>query len=259
MTSTKKVIEQDNGNKLLRFVQYSDGTVVDGNRVEEYRRASRAMWHEFLRLDLAPATWGQATAGVNDAYVHEMETKFPELALCSAHWKAHKVATLSYSDWHDTWVRRKQSGDAPVASRSTSKTPTQGKGGSRGTLLATTTACFTAESEVPERGQGEGEEMDVDKDREEAIEEPSQEEAQMSEVPVSSCSTTRQYKAQATNSQHCILDSRCSVSQVSSSSKSELTLRCFRMGLFQNDPVIAAAGVFHRLSTSTQGIIIAST
>ncbi|KAH9918946.1 uncharacterized protein BXZ73DRAFT_80482, partial [Epithele typhae] len=88
-------------NVTMRFVQDSDGEVVDGYRAKAMRNRARAIWSRFREGGRTmPATWGGARATVRTDYANEMEEAFPELRYGADQWKAHAIATLTYPNWH---------------------------------------------------------------------------------------------------------------------------------------------------------------
>ncbi|KAH9018989.1 hypothetical protein EDB83DRAFT_2320835 [Lactarius deliciosus] len=64
------------------------------------------IWHGLLNWKAAPPKWGDAPMDVQEHYYYDMEVKFEILRYCEGHWKAQAVATLIYSQWHSTFVKK---------------------------------------------------------------------------------------------------------------------------------------------------------
>ena len=101
---------------MFRFIQFANGDVISVDRVTDYCKTCRAIWHELVKQDNVPHTWGIASIAARDAYRSEMEARYPELQLCARHWKVDQIVMQTYSDWHRSWIWEHQENTAPVQS-----------------------------------------------------------------------------------------------------------------------------------------------
>lgn len=103
-------------NVTMKYIEYEDGTVVDGYRAAEIRRYARSLWVQMALDDKLPRTWSDADARSLTTYNHSMAQRFPELRFCAADWKANLVATDNYPSWRHNWLK-KNSRDASKSKR----------------------------------------------------------------------------------------------------------------------------------------------
>lgn len=108
LRSSAENTRDPNSNNRHTFIVDEHGTVVDGNRVKSITNYARHFFNSLLAIHAAPRTWQKVGLDVLQIYYTEMEAKFPELSLCADNWKAQKVATLAYSDWHGTHVHARE-------------------------------------------------------------------------------------------------------------------------------------------------------
>lgn len=93
-------------NVTMKYIEFEDGTVVDGFRAAEIRRYARSLWVQMALDNKLPKTWSDADAHSLSTYSTSMAQRFPELRLCSAEWKANLVATDNYPSWRHNWLKR---------------------------------------------------------------------------------------------------------------------------------------------------------
>lgn len=91
----------------MKYIEYEDGSVVDGFRAAEIRRYARSIWVQMALEEKLPRTWSDADAKSLTAYNESMIQRFPELGLCAADWKANMVATDNYPSWRHNWLKKK--------------------------------------------------------------------------------------------------------------------------------------------------------
>lgn len=94
-------------NVTMKYIEYEDGSVVDGFRAAEIRRYARSIWVQMALEEKLPRTWSDADAKSLTAYNESMIQRFPELGLCAADWKANMVATDNYPSWRHNWLKKK--------------------------------------------------------------------------------------------------------------------------------------------------------
>lgn len=93
-------------NVTMKYIEFEDGTVVDGFRAAEIRRYARSLWVQMALDEMLPRTWSDADAKSLTTYNVSMAQHFPELGLCAADWKANLVATDNYPSWRHNWLKR---------------------------------------------------------------------------------------------------------------------------------------------------------
>jgi hypothetical protein len=89
-------------NISMRFVEDSNGVVIDGFRVKMILAGALQMFFQLCELKKHPKTWGAAGTDILRTYCQEMEQQFSELALCADSWKAKYIATQNYSSWYNS-------------------------------------------------------------------------------------------------------------------------------------------------------------
>jgi hypothetical protein len=86
-------------NISLQYIEYQDGTMIDGFRASEIRKFARSIWMHLANRGKAPKTWGKVDMESAKHYHQEMARRFPELCLCAYNWKADQIATDNYPNW----------------------------------------------------------------------------------------------------------------------------------------------------------------
>ncbi|KAG6807409.1 hypothetical protein H0H92_007647, partial [Tricholoma furcatifolium] len=111
-------------NVMLRYIEDSNGKVVDGFMAQKIRKLARTIWQSFAESGILPSTWGKASREANHQYRKEMERAFPVLALCDDHWKVDTIATEAYPSWYSSRFRIKEEPEAVHVSLGTTATAT---------------------------------------------------------------------------------------------------------------------------------------
>lgn len=86
-------------NRALRWVQGENGITIDGWRASAMRATAVKIWRQFLVDKQAPRTWRLLLPKLHDEYVQKMEAQYPELRLCSAHYKADLIGIRNYHNF----------------------------------------------------------------------------------------------------------------------------------------------------------------
>ncbi|KAJ7463091.1 hypothetical protein B0H11DRAFT_2310327 [Mycena galericulata] len=88
-------------NSLL-FITAQDGRSPTTERMSEARSCTSSLYFELKAENLLPTTWTQATHSVKNRFRAVVESEVPELRLCDNHWKADKLASITFSSWCGT-------------------------------------------------------------------------------------------------------------------------------------------------------------
>lgn len=91
-------------NVAMTYVQYADGTVVNGHRVSSIKGYAAGVLHELGRRGLASPTWMQSGRDVREHVYWEICTKYPEMGLCEDDWKCQRMLIDMYPSWHTGFV-----------------------------------------------------------------------------------------------------------------------------------------------------------
>lgn len=91
-------------NVSMQYVEFEDGTVINGDRATEIRKFARAIWVSVSKTGAPPSKWGQADIQTRQQYVSAMGTRFPELRFCDLEWKIDQIATDNYPSWYTNWL-----------------------------------------------------------------------------------------------------------------------------------------------------------
>src|ERR1700722_5502086 len=87
-------------NMALRFIEDSNGVVVDGYQVNKMRTLSNQIWTHLHDQGVSPVTWAQGSHIIQSYYHSTMYDRFPKLQLCEGHWKVDQIAISSYPGWY---------------------------------------------------------------------------------------------------------------------------------------------------------------
>ncbi len=68
------------------------------------RATAVKIWRQFLLDKQAPRTWRNLLPKLHDEYLQKMETQYPELQLCSAHYKADLIGIRNYHNFAKKFV-----------------------------------------------------------------------------------------------------------------------------------------------------------
>lgn len=88
-------------NVKNRYIEHSDGTVIDGHRLDRAFEKCHELFWQVEGVGLLPATWKQMRADVVAFIFTELELDFPELQLCELHWKARRLAHYKFGTWYN--------------------------------------------------------------------------------------------------------------------------------------------------------------
>ncbi|KAJ6448969.1 hypothetical protein C8R47DRAFT_1230828 [Mycena vitilis] len=83
----------------LEFLSTEGGTPPTKARISEARSCSSSFYFELKAENALPDTWGQAPMSTKTRFRAIVESEIPELRLCDGHWKADKLASVTYSSW----------------------------------------------------------------------------------------------------------------------------------------------------------------
>ncbi|KAF9782366.1 hypothetical protein BJ322DRAFT_1022784 [Thelephora terrestris] len=97
---------------LSSFMEDETGREIPEKVRKAARKTAKQFFQEILDSNRAPANWGEAPRDIENELVHILESEFFWLRLCEGHWKAIKVATNSYSQWHRKALLRKAAAEA---------------------------------------------------------------------------------------------------------------------------------------------------
>ena len=95
-------------NVTMRYIQSSDGTVIDGHRAKEMRNHARAVFVGLADDRKFFASWGDADAMSRRIYYNEMAVRFEELSYCELDWKAEQIAIDVFSGWKTSWTKKQK-------------------------------------------------------------------------------------------------------------------------------------------------------
>ncbi|GJE92948.1 hypothetical protein PsYK624_091070 [Phanerochaete sordida] len=89
--------------KKLRFIQTDLGVLVSPERLGAITQGGRGQFEKMILAKVAPYNWEtNVSADVRDDFCLSMERAYPELGLCSNHWKANKLAIIIYPGFKRT-------------------------------------------------------------------------------------------------------------------------------------------------------------
>ncbi|KAJ3562912.1 hypothetical protein NP233_g9284 [Leucocoprinus birnbaumii] len=102
---TKKTWRWD--DRPLKYVITTDGISVSGEKREAIIAAAQGLLSDSaVRAGWHAQRWEKCGEMMKDIFVFGIERKFPEVALCANHWKAHRVAEDFYDVWRDGFFRK---------------------------------------------------------------------------------------------------------------------------------------------------------
>jgi hypothetical protein len=99
-------------NVSMKYIETEDGTPISGRQAAAIREYTRDLWKDFYQRGLAPQKWSNASKGVKDKYVQDMEETFKVLRYCDNHWKSHHLATKNYPQWYKHYHFNKKQDDS---------------------------------------------------------------------------------------------------------------------------------------------------
>src|SRR6201999_2495160 len=86
-------------NVKMKFIQYEDGTVIDGHRAAQVRVHLRAIFNGYANKGKNYDTWTQVDAEDHRILFNEIVNDFPEFRLCAYNWKSEQVAIENFPGW----------------------------------------------------------------------------------------------------------------------------------------------------------------
>jgi hypothetical protein len=89
-------------NVAQRYIEDSQGTVVDRDRARKIRSIAHQIFFDLRNTGRTQSKWSECGLGATEWFNTEMAHQVPEMRLCSEHWKAHKLATYLFPSWNNT-------------------------------------------------------------------------------------------------------------------------------------------------------------
>ncbi|KAF8830952.1 hypothetical protein HHX47_DHR1000344 [Lentinula edodes] len=94
-------------NVAQRYIENEHSEVINGARAAALRRMAYFCFEGYFAQGTAPPTWSQASFEVTSHFHSVMEVNFPELCLCSDHWKGNYLCTQMYPSWCKNALEKK--------------------------------------------------------------------------------------------------------------------------------------------------------
>ncbi|KAJ7611864.1 hypothetical protein DFH06DRAFT_1371691 [Mycena polygramma] len=88
-------------NSLL-FLEHQDGTPPTEEEIKSYRKFCYNFFFDKKSSGSAPRTWGEAGLSFIAEFRSAAERDFPDLRLCSNHWKADQLGSTVFFSWTGT-------------------------------------------------------------------------------------------------------------------------------------------------------------
>jgi hypothetical protein len=92
--------------KAVAYLEDKQGTPISEERRKAIYKHARGIWSLLARTTQLPTGYQNADVVVLTHYRNEMEAKFPELQLCSEHWKADRVWIKNFSSWRKSYMKQ---------------------------------------------------------------------------------------------------------------------------------------------------------
>lgn len=73
--------------------------------MSDARRSAMSFYFELQNDHLLPETWGRAPINVKTRFRAVLEAEITDLRFCDGHWKADKLASITYPSWCGTHRR----------------------------------------------------------------------------------------------------------------------------------------------------------
>ncbi|KAI5991186.1 hypothetical protein EDD15DRAFT_2369106 [Pisolithus albus] len=86
-------------NGKYGFLEDEDGKSLLADTLKAIRKAIRAGWMELVNHNMAPKTWGKASASARQTFHRILERDFPLFKLAENGWKLEYLCTKTYSAW----------------------------------------------------------------------------------------------------------------------------------------------------------------
>jgi hypothetical protein len=93
------------------YLEDDSGRMLTPREVKSIRKSARRIWRVFYEESSGtlPSPWGHVHLQIQSRFYEEIESKYPILRLCHAHWKACKLCTQGYSQWYASHTKPKKS------------------------------------------------------------------------------------------------------------------------------------------------------
>ncbi|KAI0038313.1 hypothetical protein FA95DRAFT_1578274 [Auriscalpium vulgare] len=114
MSKNSDLITMEKKKHAYPYIQRLDGNLLDDYEIRNIRDHARELWHELLRRDLAPPTWGKVSVDALAIFRNGMYEHAPYLLCSDSHWKLKRFATDGYPYFYRNNVLDRVSGTASV-------------------------------------------------------------------------------------------------------------------------------------------------
>jgi hypothetical protein len=83
----------------LHFITTEKGQFPSKSRISEIRSVCASFYFELKKENLMPDVWSHAILSVKHRFRAVIESEIPDLRLCDGHWKADKLASVTFASW----------------------------------------------------------------------------------------------------------------------------------------------------------------
>lgn len=83
----------------VAFLEDEEGKTVSEDVIKAIRKKIRGVWADLVGQDVAPKTWGRATASNKELLCTVVYKAFPILQLSQNDWKLESLCTQDYPGW----------------------------------------------------------------------------------------------------------------------------------------------------------------
>jgi hypothetical protein len=90
----------------LHFITTEKGQFPSKSRISEIRSVCASFYFELKKENLMPDVWSHAILSVKHRFRAVIESEIPELRLCDGHWKADKLAIVTFASWSGNHNRK---------------------------------------------------------------------------------------------------------------------------------------------------------
>ncbi|KAI9428728.1 hypothetical protein H4582DRAFT_2066602 [Lactarius indigo] len=111
-------------NRQFWFLEYEDGTMLDGHEVANIQAYSREIWASMCdKYGPIGQPWGKVKPWRHREYWRRVEAKYPILRLCDSHYKANSIPTIDYTHWYQMRYPNNETPTDSVRKRSHTASP----------------------------------------------------------------------------------------------------------------------------------------
>ncbi|KAI9435308.1 hypothetical protein H4582DRAFT_2059567 [Lactarius indigo] len=111
-------------NRQFWFLEYEDGTMLDGHEVANIRAYSQEIWASMCnKYRPIGQPWGKVKPWRHREYWRRVEAKYPILRLCDSHYKANSIPTIDYTHWYQMRYPNNETPTDSVRKRSHTASP----------------------------------------------------------------------------------------------------------------------------------------